>query len=152
MHWRTVRLTDDAGHLVVLPNNQISIEHLVNGSVARFVEWRVQVFVDAQYPPEQVLAVLRKSVLNNPYVIGYDDDEMKPSVRYRGVENVAGVWVARYRVKVALKHMGMRTKATEALWLSIWQHFGEAGIAIDPMLNAAGERKLPVMPVTKPLA
>ncbi len=135
MNWRTVRVKDEFGNTVVLPNSKISVEHLSNMSDAKTVEWKISVYVDPNQKPEKVLALLKEAVQDNPNIIGYGDPDMEPTVSFRGLENVAGLWVARYRIKYAIPHMGKRNKASEVIWRRIWDLFDREGISVDPAIN-----------------
>jgi len=136
MNWRTVRVKDEFGNMVVLPNSKISVEHLNNMSVAKFVEWKMHVYVKPEYQPEQIKPLLEQAVLDNPYIIGYGDPDIAPTIHLRGLENVAGTWVTHYRIKFAILHMGKGIEASESVWRKIFSLFHKAGFELEPAISS----------------
>ncbi|MBF0469906.1 MAG: mechanosensitive ion channel, partial [Gammaproteobacteria bacterium] len=135
MNWRTVRLRDEHGNMVVLPNSKISVEHLNNMSTTSYVRARMQFYINPEYDPQRIIAHIEAAALDNPFIVGYDDPKLAPKVRYRGLENVGDSWVARYALKAALPHLGKRNKAFGAVWKKLWQRLHDDGISIDPTIH-----------------
>ena len=133
MNWRTVRILDDFDNIVVLPNSQISAQHLTNMSIAETVKWRLSVYVDPSVNPDSVIGLLLEALQENPSIIAYDDPQDKPKVKYLGVLNTNGVWAAHYSVKFTLADMGQKNKATEVIWRNIWALFEKNEISLNPM-------------------
>jgi small-conductance mechanosensitive channel len=140
MNWRTVRVRDELGAVIVLPNNKISVQHLTNQSLAKHIEWTFRVYLDPSYEPDRIIALLQQAVADNPHVMGYGT-ALAPSVHYQGCENVAGMWVARYNVQFHIAHMGKRSRASELIWKRIWQEFADADVSIDPSINRSNSTK-----------
>ena len=133
MNWRTVRILDGFGNIVVLPNSRISAQHLTNMSLAETVTWKLPVYVDPNVNPDRVIGLLFEALQDNPHIIAYDDPQAKPKVKYLGVANANGAWAAHYSVKFTLADMGQKNKATESIWRNIWALFEENEISLNPM-------------------
>lgn len=130
--WRTTRVEAFDGQLICLANGKVSEAEIHNYSVTPHgVASQFMVYTAPSVPAQQVTEVLMQAVKDAPSVILKDDDEFKPSVRYKGVECVGGTWVARYSVGFRVKIMPHGSKAREQIMVKVQARFAELGIAMD---------------------
>lgn len=128
--WRTVRVESSDGPIVSLANSKVSESFMENYSAAPHgLKTETLFYVPPNISPERVQAIINEAI-GKAKSINKDDPVKKPSVRFRGIENVNGMWVACYAAVYRVSQTEARPKAREELWLSVRQKFIEQNISL----------------------
>jgi len=131
--WRTVRVESSDGPIVSLANSKVSEAFMENYSAApNGVSGETMFYLPSDIDPEIVKKIISDAIAKAKSIEFKDDPANAPSVRFKGIDNVVGRWVASYSAGYRVKHMGMKSKAKEELWFYVRQQFIEQGIPLEP--------------------
>lgn len=125
--WRTTRLESTEGHMVSLANGKVTEAFMENYSQTPngvFDEIHFYTLPDAD--PMNVIAVIHDAL----EIFCRDMLDQNPSVKYKGVVNVNGDWVADFHATYRLESSGKKAAVKENIWLYVHQKFSERNIAI----------------------
>lgn len=132
--WRTTRIQAVDGPMVFLANSKVSEAMIENHSALENGLAAETIF---HTPPdadrERVLDILRRAVDQAPSIAFRDVPGCEPGVRYRGVVNVEGRWVAAYAVGYRVKSPPKRGAAREELWTFVREEFIRNRIPLAPV-------------------
>ena len=136
--WRTVRIESNDGPMVSLANSKVSEAFMENYSFAPHgIGAETMFYTPAAVDAKEVLKIITEAIANAKSIICKDDPMYEPSVRFKGVVNVNGQWVASYAAGYRVKILPKKAIAKEELWIYVSQRFMEQGIPLMPADNNA---------------
>jgi small-conductance mechanosensitive channel/ABC-type branched-subunit amino acid transport system substrate-binding protein len=131
--WRTIRVEASDGQLVSLANSKVSEAFMENFSVApNGIAGETMIYTPAEVEPERVLPIIREAMAGAKAIIGKDDERLEPNVRYKGIINLNGQWVASYSASYRVKSSNKKGAAAEQVWSHVRARFVEQGIPLTP--------------------
>jgi small-conductance mechanosensitive channel/ABC-type branched-subunit amino acid transport system substrate-binding protein len=131
--WRTIRVEASDGQMVSLANSKVSEAFMENFSVApNGIAGETMIYTPAEVEPERVLPLIREALAEAPAIIGKDDPRLEPGVRYKGIINLNGQWVASYSASYRVKSSNKKGAAAEQVWSHVRARFVEQGIPLTP--------------------
>jgi potassium-dependent mechanosensitive channel len=131
--WRTTRIESNDGQNVSLANSKVAEALMENFSeVPHGIAAETHFYTRPEEDPAPILRIITEAVANAKAIVCKDDPLYAPMVRYRGVANVNGNWVADFAVGYRVKILPQKSKAREQLWIYVRQKFIEQGIALIP--------------------
>lgn len=131
--WRTIRVEASDGQLVSLANSKVSEAFMENFSVApNGIAGETMIYTPAEVEPERVLPIIREAMAEAKAIIGKDDPRLEPGVRYKGIINLNGQWVASYSASYRVKSSNKKGAAAEQVWSHVRSRFVEQGIPLTP--------------------
>jgi small-conductance mechanosensitive channel/ABC-type branched-subunit amino acid transport system substrate-binding protein len=134
--WRTVRVESSEGPIVSLANSKVSESFMENYSASpNGVIGETLFYLPPEIDPDQIKEIIQAAIDHAKSIEFKDDPINGPSVRFKGVENINGQWVACFSAGYRVKHMGVKSKAKEELWSYVHQQFIEKDIPLMPANN-----------------
>ena len=131
--WRTTRIESNDGQSVSLANSKVSEALMENYSeVPHGITSETHFYTRPDADPMQVLAIINEAVAGASAIVCKNEPLYEPMVRYKGVVNVNGHWVADFTAGYRVAILPKKSKAREQLWTYVRQKFVEQGIALLP--------------------
>jgi small-conductance mechanosensitive channel/ABC-type branched-subunit amino acid transport system substrate-binding protein len=131
--WRTIRVEAADGQMVSLANSKVSEAFMENFSVApNGIAGETMIYTPAEVEPERVLPIISEAMAGAKAIIGKDDPRLEPNVRYKGIINLNGQWVASYSAGYRVKSSNKKGAAAEQIWSHVRGRFVEQGIPLTP--------------------
>ncbi|MDP1526513.1 MAG: mechanosensitive ion channel [Rhodocyclaceae bacterium] len=131
--WRTTRIEANAGQSVILANSKVSESLMENLSeVPHGIMAETDFYAAPDASPEIVLPIITEAVAQAKSIICKEEPGFEPMVRYRGIVNLNGQWVAHFSVGYRVAILPKKSKAREELWTFVRQQFIEQGLALAP--------------------
>ncbi len=135
--WRTTRVESSEGHMVSLANGKVTEAFMENYSqTPNGVSEDVHFYTKPDTDPIEIITIIHDALL----VFCNDTTQQNPSVKYKGIVNVSGDWVADFQASYRLDSSGKKATVRENLWIYIHQKFVERGISLLP-----SNEKLPLL-------
>ena len=121
MTWRTTRIQTLYETLISIPNSTAADSNILNYSFPDDPYWTtVRVSIAPFYDPARVQQILLDAALAVPEIL----HDPAPLTRFKG----QGDSSANFDVWFCVENYGRRSKATAAVWTSIWTSLEHAGI------------------------
>ncbi len=133
--WRTTRIQSNDGQTLILANSKVSEAFMENYSeVPCGIAAETLIYTSPEADPAQVLKIITEGVAQNRAIVCKDDpkSEFAPMVRFKGIVNIHGHWVAEFSAGYRVKILPKKSSAKEQLWSYVRQKFIEQGIALVP--------------------
>lgn len=131
--WRTIRLESDDGSMLSLANSQVSEAFMENFSMAPNGICDETCFYTSPHVDNALTTqIILEAVRHSKSIIYQDDASYGPKVRFLGVVNVEGHWVAGFSTKYRLESYKKQAQAKEELWNYVRQKFVEHKISLMP--------------------
>lgn len=131
--WRTIRVEASDGQMVSLANSKVSEAFMENFSVApNGIAGETMIYTPAEVAPDLVVPIIREAIAEAKAIIGKDDPRLEPNVRYKGIINLNGQWVASYSASYRVKSSNKKGAAAEQVWSHVRGRFVEQGIPLTP--------------------
>lgn len=131
--WRTIRVEASDGQMVSLANSKVSEAFMENFSVApNGILGETVIYTPPEVDPDQVVAILREAVAASSSVIAKDDPRYEPGIRFKGIVNLNGQWVAKFAAGYRVKMTPKKSAASEEIWNFVRRRFIEQGIPLAP--------------------
>jgi potassium-dependent mechanosensitive channel len=146
--WRTTRIESNDGPMVSIANSRVSealTENLSN--VPHGISAETVFHTPAEVDHRAVLEIIAAAVAQSKSITCKDEPGFDPSVRYRGIINVNGRWVAAFSAGYRVANVPKKGKAREELWTYVREQFDQKGI---PLIPAADVEAAVVMADGKP--
>lgn len=135
--WRTTRVESNDGPMVSLANSKVSEAFMENYSqVQHGIAAETLFYTPPDVDANLVLQIITDAVANAKSIICKDVPMYDPMVRFKGVVNVNGQWVACFSAAYRVKILPKKSSAREELWNYALQAFIEHGIPLAPANNA----------------
>lgn len=133
--WRTTRIESNDGQTLIMANSKVSEAFMENYSlVPHGIKAETLIYTSPEADPAQVQAIIEEAVAQNSAILSKDDPDpaFGPRVRFKGIVNIHGHWVAEFSVGYRVKILPKKSQAKEELWSFVRQKFIEQGIALVP--------------------
>lgn len=131
MTWRTVRVRNGSGYTVAMPNGKVSESTVVNFSAVERVWMRLEYYADPAYDPDFMGQVLTRALAvaegTMPSAGG-----TTPFVRYDGMRNSNGQWLAKYNLIFWVKDYDATFTVPEKVWKAVYATLRDAGLEPSP--------------------
>jgi len=132
--WRTTRFESNDGQTLILANSKVSEAFMENYSeVPHGIAAETLIYTSPDADPAKVLEIITEGVAQNKAIIGKDDPMYAPMVRFKGIVNINGDWVAEFSAGYRVKILPKKSQAKEQLWSYVRQKFIEQGFALVPV-------------------
>lgn len=134
--WRTIRLESIDGPMISLANSKASEALMENFSVSPN-----GIVAEALFyaPPEVDIAlvttIITEAIAQAEAILLKDSANNAPRIRFKGIVNINGQWVAHFSVWCRVATMPMRLTAQEQLWTYVRREFIKHGIPLMPANN-----------------
>jgi potassium-dependent mechanosensitive channel len=138
--WRTTRLEANDGQMISLANSKVSESLLENYSrTPHGITTVTDIYTHHEADPKVVLKIVNEAVAQAKAILFKEDPDSMyaPQVRYRGVANINGYWVAHFSAGYRVAILPKKGKAREQLWTYLRAQFLEQGIALAPIEGSA---------------
>lgn len=114
--WRTTRLESTEGHMVSLANGKVTEAFMENYSqTPNGVKEEVNFYTKPDVDPIVVLSIISEG--SNTFCRDFPDED--PQVRYKGIVNVNGDWVANYTASYRLTSGSRKASVRENLCMFV---------------------------------
>ncbi len=132
--WRTTRIQSNEGPMVSMANSKVSEAVTENySSVPNGVEVMVKFYTPPEADQKVVFGIITEAIAKADSIISKDDPDYGPVVRYRGITNVNGRWVAEFSAGFRVAKMFKRGAAREEVWSCVREKFVDCGISLIPV-------------------
>ena len=121
--WRTTRLRTRHGQTIALANGRVTEAEIENLSHAGMFNASVTLYMDPRCPPEKVLAAAEHAVHKQTKV-----PFRFLKVQLKSVDNLNGIFAARYSVDMLVEELRLRSKVIGATWPLLWKELSDAGL------------------------
>ena len=154
--WRTTRLESNDGPMVSLANSKVSESFMENYSqLPHGIAAEITIHTPPDTDQKLVHEIITQAVAHSKSIAFKDVPGYEPAVRYRGIVNVEGQWVAAFSVGYRVKILPKKGSAREELWHHVRQQFIEHGIPLVPgtslIANALDQRAAPPTTTGEPV-
>lgn len=131
--WRTTRIESNDGQNVSLANSRVAESLMENFSeVPHGLNTETHFYTRPDADPAQVVPIITDAVAAAKSIIWKDDPLFKPSIRYKGVVNVNGHWVADFEAGYRVAIPPKKSITRDELWTFVRRKFIEQGITLIP--------------------
>lgn len=142
--WRTTRIESNDGPMVSMANSRVSEALTENYSnVPHGIAAETVFHTPAEVDHKAVLEIITEAIAKSKSIICKDVPGFDPAVRYRGIVNINGRWVAAFSAGYRVAMLPKKGKAREELWAHVREQFELKGIPLIP----TGEEEAPVVVV-----
>lgn len=132
--WRTTRIEASDGQTVSLANSKVSEALMENYSqTPNGMAGETHFYISPDSDPSVVVPIFKEAINHAKAIMYKNEPPNDPSVRYRGIENVNGYWVAHYVIGYRVAIIPKKSAAKEQLWLYVRDQFMAKGIALAPL-------------------
>ena len=121
--WRTTRLRTRHGQTIALANGRVTEAEIENLTHAGMFDASITLFMDPRCPPEKVLHAAHAAVQKQT---NFPHKFLK--VELRGIDNLNGIFAARYKVTMLVQEVRMRSRVIGATWPLIWNELKNADL------------------------
>lgn len=136
--WRTTRIEANDGQTLIMANSKVSESFMENYSeTPHGISAETVIHVTPDADPEKVLSIIMEAVAHSKVVAYKDDMVYGPMVRYKGIVNVNGLWVAEYVAGYRVKILPKKSQAKEQICVFVRKKFIEQGISIVPTVGSS---------------
>ncbi len=134
--WRTTRIESSEGPMVSMANSRVSEAVTENFSRVPYgIAAETMFHAPAEADQKVVMEIINEAVAQSKSIINKDVPGYDPSVRYRGITNIGGRWVAEFSAGYRVAIMPKKGKAREELCTYVREKFLERGIPLVPSLE-----------------
>jgi potassium efflux system protein len=128
--WRTTRVESTEGHMVSLANGKVTEAFMENYSqTPNGVADEIHFYTAPGADPISVITIIHEAL----EIFCRDMPNQDPSIKYKGVINVAGDWVSDFHATYRLESSGKKGAVRENLWIYLHQKFLEHDISLLPI-------------------
>lgn len=114
--WRTTRVKTRNGYVISVPNSKVSEAEIHNYDSFDVVRIELEFTLDASVPVDIAAPVMEKALFGTPNVLETPEGE----IRFKGVRNNYGVWVADYELQFWIDNYGRREEISEKVLANVW--------------------------------
>lgn len=131
--WRTTRIESNDGPMVSMANSRVSEALTENYSnVPHGIAAETVFHTPAEVDHKAVLEIITEAIAKSKSIICKDVPGFDPAVRYRGIVNINGRWVAAFSAGYRVAMLPKKGKAREELWAHVREQFELKGIPLIP--------------------
>ncbi len=138
--WRTIRLESNDGPMVSLANSKVSEALMENYSVVPHgIAAETQFYTPADVDTDFVIKIIKEAAEGARSIVHKEDPAFAPNIRFKGIVNIEGEWVACFAAGYRVAIMPKKSAAREELWKFVKREFMAQGIPLIPVHQSAGE-------------